>query len=45
MHKHLMILAAGSICYPNEAKIAALDAGQSALKNARIAYHFVVGSM
>lgn len=36
--------AAGSICYPNEAKIAALDAGQSALKNARIAYHFVVGT-
>ena len=31
------------MCYPDQAKLFAQDAGKLAVKNAKIAYHFVVG--
>ncbi|XP_059351809.1 uncharacterized protein LOC130690438 isoform X2 [Daphnia carinata] len=34
----------GMLCYPDQTKILANDTGKLALKNARIAYHFVVGA-
>ena len=33
----------GVLCYPDQAKLLARDAGKLAVKNARIAYHFIVG--
>ncbi len=35
--------AVGAVCYPEQAKIVAGDTGKFALKNARIAYNFVIG--
>ncbi|EFX72971.1 hypothetical protein DAPPUDRAFT_325779 [Daphnia pulex] len=34
----------GVLCYPDQAKVLAGDAGKLAVKNARIAYHFIVGA-
>lgn len=38
------VAGAGSVCYPQEAKVVAIDSGNYALKNVKIAYHFIVGS-
>lgn len=35
----------GVLCYPDQAKVLAGDAGKLAVKNARIAYHFIVGGI
>ena len=35
----------GVLCYPDQSKILAGEAGKLALKNARIAYHFIVGGI
>ncbi|KZS14833.1 putative MICOS complex subunit [Daphnia magna] len=34
----------GMLCYPDQTKILVNDTGKLALKNARIAYHFIVGA-
>lgn len=33
------------LCYPDQTKILVNDTGKLALKNARIAYHFIVGGI
>ena len=39
----IKISAVGAVCYPEQAKIVAENTGKFAVKNARIAYNFVVG--
>lgn len=40
-----IVAGTGVLCYPDQSKLLAGDAGKLAVKNARIAYHFIVGGI